>query len=101
MSTPLHTLSVYVVNEWLQVDLNCNAAEGSACRMTCPDGCDSWLVDEHEHELVDYGQCLAVEWAENTTVAECHSGGTTRLHDGMPVDVEWTGDGWTWNAVAS
>lgn len=90
-----HTLSVQMIDEEIKLSLECHEPERAWCRLTCPEGCETWDTF-HDHELVDYGSCLAVEWSEGVGVAEAHEGGPHDLSHGMPVHVWWQSEGWMW-----
>jgi hypothetical protein len=77
----------YVSATW-----QCHADEGGDCRLTCPAGCESWNIGDHEHELVDAGKCLVIEWLEEMELEESHHGHVT-LYSGR-FDYEWDGDGY-------
>lgn len=99
-----HTLGVTIKGiggGWAEVDLTvqCHEPDGAACRVTCPKDCDEWDLVGHEHGLVAIEFCNAVEWitAGELTVAEQYDGpAPAPLHDGMPIEVRWTGVGYVW-----
>jgi hypothetical protein len=63
--------------------------------MVCPDGCE--MGGACEHELTDYGRCLAVEWIvnEGANLEESYGGPPGEPVDG-PVEVSWNGEYWEW-----
>ena len=68
---------------------SCDAPVGSECRLTCSVGCEDWEQD-HEHEMVDSGECQYVIWLENGDFDWSHEG-IAVLYDG-PIDAKWMGD---------
>jgi hypothetical protein len=88
-----HTLSVKFYRETVDLSVVCLEQEGAPCRLTCSVGCDSWSVP-HEHEMKDLGYCNAAEWINNGDVEEsCCGLAEFPMHDGMPIAVNWDGDG--------
>lgn len=60
----------------------CHEAVGADCRLDCPEGCESWVIERDErgphhfvntladpirHELVDGGECAFVAFMEDET----------------------------------
>ncbi len=90
-----HLLTIDACEDQIIFRITCSEPEGSWCRMTCTEFCPSWEKN-HEHELVDSGECLAQEWFDNTSVIESHVGRHS-VTNGMTVDVWWdNNDGWVW-----
>lgn len=89
-----HSVSWVLNQDWCEGTVTCHCSEGADCRMWCPQGCESWSLTDHEHELVDYGTCMVVEWLEASGVLECHLGKHAPV-DGF-ITPEYDGDGWTW-----
>ena len=91
-----HSVSWTIDQTRVQGTVTCHCAVGADCRMTCLEGCESWNVVDHVHELVDNGACLFVEWMEATDgVLEAHNGPAQPLRDGF-IDPDTSGDNWTW-----
>lgn len=49
---------------------SCSAPEGAPCRKNCPEGCESFTLEGHEHELVDAGECMLLPWLDNIGVSD-------------------------------
>jgi hypothetical protein len=98
-----HTLSIKgcksSVAGWIEMGIVCNEHPGEAlCRVECVQGCETFEFPFHEHELVPTQVCNAVEWIDNCdSLKEDYVGPDDQsLSDGIAVEVEWTGDGYTW-----
>lgn len=81
--------------------LECHEEPGTfPCRVVCPDGCETFEQD-HQHLLEPINYCNAAEFmACDGMYAESYiGGGEIPLHDGMAVEVEWTGDYYGWRAA--
>lgn len=90
-----HYLTLTLDSEWLDFKVECREPEGSMCRVTCPDGCESYGED-HEHELVPVDHCNAVEWINAFGVqAESHIGEDV-LVKAVPIEVDWNGEMYEW-----
>lgn len=70
----------------------CEAQAGASCRKGCPTGCETWPC---EHDLVDTGACIPLEWMENGDWQELYDGDPQEPVSG-PVEFIWTGDGYDW-----
>lgn len=91
-----HSIRWVLHDDWLEGTITCHAAEGADCRVTCPEGCEAWILTDHEHEFVDAGRCLVVEWIDNSDGARaCHVGSHTPV-DGF-ITPEWDDDGYVWS----
>lgn len=90
----LHTVTWKIRSEgYLDGVIKCSAVVGADCRMGCPEGCEQWPCD---HELIDYGECYAVEAIDaGGDLYESYRGPDASLRDGN-VDIEWDGDSWGW-----
>jgi hypothetical protein len=82
-------------NDRPALTFTCDAAEGADCRLTCPQGCDTWELPDHEHTLVDAGECLVVTWLQEGD--ETYGGKDGALLASVPIEVEWTGGGYLWS----
>lgn len=40
----------------------CSGTIGDRCRLHCPEGCESYTYEGHEHELADAGECMFLPW---------------------------------------
>jgi hypothetical protein len=92
---PTHSMRLTIEVGSVVADWTCIADEGAACRMTCPEGCETWDDDHWPHRLVDKGECNAVEWLDNDAWDETYGGDPEHLRSG-PVEVWWNGDGYSW-----
>ena len=93
-----HSIAWMLDDDWLTATVTCHAVEGADCRMVCPEGCESWNLAYHKHELVDAGRCLVVEWLDNQGIQESHVGSHAPI-DGF-IEATWDGDGYTWTYLA-
>lgn len=90
-----HTVSWTISQSWIYGEVTCQASEGSACRLGCPFGCESWHCG---HELVDQGECHALPWLHEDYLWTSYEGETTTVRD-APIEVRWTGDEYAWRYV--
>ncbi len=92
-----HTMSVQLERDMVVLTPVCHEPEGALCRLRCDSGCPDYDSD-HGHELVDRGYCN-VEWlTDGGNAAEFHAGETEiSLYDGMPITVQWNGEGYEWS----
>jgi len=76
---------------------HCDAPVGAPCRLWCAEGCEEDGAEEHaEHELVDQGQCITLEWLRLSDVEDFYAGpDLTEFHDG-PIRTFWDFDGVQW-----
>jgi hypothetical protein len=95
-----HSVKWTIDGDQIYGAVTCHCVEGADCRMTCPDGCEAWILTGHEHGLIDYGECLVVEWFDNVGLEDSHGPISEPLRDGF-IDPEWDGDGWTWTYSAA
>jgi hypothetical protein len=94
-----HSVAWMIHDDWIEGTVTCHAAEGADCRLDCPQGCEDWIVSDHEHELIDSGRCLFVEWMhESDGVLDAHRGSHS-LTDGF-IEPEWDDDHYTWTYSA-
>lgn len=76
--------------------VTCHASEGADCRLVCPENCESWSVADHEHDLIDHGQCLFVEWMEAEDGGlMAYGGGDHPVVAGF-IEIEFDLDHYTW-----
>jgi hypothetical protein len=77
----------------------CHEPDGSICRVTCAadDPCETYTED-HECGLKPIDGCNGVDWLDAIGPQDCYGGGRDNvpIHDGMPIVIEWEGDGWEW-----
>jgi hypothetical protein len=78
----------------------CHEPAGAECRITCPQGCESWSLP-HEHEMEELDYCNAVAFLTEDDLGECYAGEEAPLHDGMPIAIEWTGVGYEWKIAGT
>lgn len=95
---PVHTIAWTIEAGVVQGEVTCAAPTGSDCLMRCPVGCESWPCDDPiaggPCNLVE-GPCNAAEWFDANGVEECYAGPAMPVRDGA-IDVEWSGDDYTW-----
>lgn len=94
-----HTLTVRIAHGQIELDTTCHEPLGADCRMTCPEGCEEWDPNDHEHELVPQpsGVCNVVDWLDNVDMEESFEGPAATLATGLPIKVSWDGDGYVWS----
>lgn len=109
MTEPMHTLQAQFEAGYLRLGIICHEHEASLCHLVCDEGCESWNLSDHVlpgrengleegHRLTRSNMCNAVEWFDATgDLAESYHGQTVSIHDGMPVDIAWTGDCYIWS----
>ena len=100
LKSDYHTVKV-VIDEHgeIQWTFTCTAPEGARCRLTCPEGCEQFNYDAHEHPFVDYGECVHKEWFDNAGAEATYEGGGFTLCEWV-IDGGWDGDSWTWTQKA-
>lgn len=79
----------------------CSAPEGAPCRLTCPEGCEAWTLEGHDHELIDGGECMLLPWLDNIGTAdaiEAYVGEPAPPTDG-PVKLEYVEEWVEWSYV--
>ena len=93
-----HHIALTIDRDDIDAKITCSAPAGAGCRLTCPMGCESWIFGEHDHELVDAGTCLLLEFIENdeSTMWELYDGAPGPLHSG-PVDLTFQEEFVTWS----
>lgn len=99
-SLPSHTLNVKLDHDMVCLSITCHETDGAFCRRACEAGCEDFCGDPDEHvKPVNY--CLGVEWISlDNNADECYSGDDViSLHDGMLIDLDWSGDGWQWKPI--
>jgi hypothetical protein len=100
-----HTMRVTLDYDIVRLIPVCHEPEGAVCRVMCAakDPCESFGYPDHEHGLKSVDYCNAVEYltSEDSVEERCSNKGETALHDGMSIEVEWDGDGYTWSAIKS
>lgn len=107
MTTPVktsptsgHTMRVTLVGESVCLVPMCHEQNGAVCRVICAAGCESFSYPEHEHKLEPVPYCNAVEFFSNSDVECCCDYNVeVPLFDGMPIEVTWDGDGYSWFPV--
>lgn len=90
-----HSIAWDMHDDWLTGDITCHAVGGADCRVTCSKDCESWTLTDHEHEFVDAGKCLFVEWIEATDGALSAHVGSHAPTDGF-IEYEWDDGGYVW-----
>lgn len=95
-----HTMRVTLENEAVTLEPICHEPDGAVCRVECVAGCETYSYPEHEHQLQFVPYCNAVEYLSNSDVECCVDyTGSIPLRDGMPIEVIWDGDGYSWFPV--
>lgn len=98
-----HTMRVTLEYDRITLTPICHEPEGAICRVTCAadDPCESFEYPDHEHGLRPLKYCNAVEYLTGDYWPEelCGDKGVVSLYDGMPIEVKWDGDSYTWSAV--
>lgn len=99
MSEAGHTMSVELSYDTVTLKPVCHEPPGAICKVTCPQGCESYTYPEHEHGLTPTDTCNAVEClTSGDMVTEmCSDKRAVLLRDGMPIDMEWDGDCYYWS----
>lgn len=90
-----HTLHAAISEGYLHLEVKCHEGVNAPCRRMCVKGCDEICSDPDKH-FEDTGECGAIEWINADSVDECYEGERRPIYDGMPIEVDWTGDTWTW-----
>lgn len=99
--TSRHTMRVTLDREALRLVPVCHEQDGAVCRVICAAGCESFSYPEHEHKLEPVSYCNAVEFLSNSDVECCCDYAVeVPLSDGMPIEVTWDGDGYSWFPVS-
>lgn len=66
----------------------CSAPEGAPCRKKCPEECEAWTFEGHEHELVDAGECMLLPWLDSLAVSDVTEAYIGELHSIIDGPVE-------------
>ncbi|HVX20911.1 MAG TPA: hypothetical protein VHB02_06170 [Acidimicrobiales bacterium] len=93
-----HSIAWTIAGDTISGVVTCHAIEGADCRLNCPEGCESWDITDHEHELEDYGSCVFVEWVDQDGAQFTYGGAFHPLVNGA-IEPKWNGDHYTWNYV--
>lgn len=96
-----HTLKVVLDRDTVCLSIVCHEPDGATCRRACQKGCEDFCANPAEH-IKPTNYCLAKEWIDaDNNMAECYAGGGDELplHDGMLINVDWTGDYYEWTAI--
>lgn len=91
-----HTLSVAISEDYTHLDVRCHEGVNAPCRRTCVKECEKTCSDPDKH-VEDTGECGAVEWINADSVDEHYVGEKRPIRDGMPIEVDWTGENWVWS----
>ena len=92
-----HSVAWEHTYEFIDGKVTCHAAEGADCRLVCSENCESWIVGDHPHELIDHGCCLFVEWMEaEDGVALAYCGASHPVVNGF-IEIEYHDDHYTWS----
>lgn len=93
-----HKIAWTISAEHVQGDFTCDAPLGAVCRLRCGEECGApsypcYSYDEtgaeSEHELIDSGQCNALEFLAECSPEEAYNGpSNVPIHDGEVV-AEW------------
>lgn len=98
-----HTMRVTLDRDTVCLTPVCHEPDGAKCRVTCAadNPCDDFDYPEHECGLKPVDYCNAVEYMNGDGwVDECYGpDDEIPIYDGMPIEVEWDGTGYTWSAV--
>lgn len=89
------------INGVPEVFAHCDAPKGTKCRMWCKEGCeDANYTGHNDHEIVDVGHCLLVEWLGIEVTTELFTGDTDEPFRDGPIVIEWGGECYTWDYAA-
>jgi hypothetical protein len=91
-----HTVSITLESNGVNYTWHCSAEVGAPCRLECPEGCEYFEYEGHEHELRDSGECLIIVWMEeddatNENLAPDFEIGT------FGFTPKWAGDYYEWS----
>ena len=104
----VHVLRVELRNERVRLTIECESPEGAMCRLECAEACGAdeypcFSEDEdgtqRAHKLKDSGHCNAELFINEGDIEACNDMDEEPLWDGMPVEVEWDGDGYVWRGA--
>jgi hypothetical protein len=98
--TTNHTLKVVLDRDTVCLSVICHENDGAFCRRGCAYGCEDSCVDPDSH-IKPLNFCLADEWiSADNNMAECYAGkDELPLHNGMRIDLSWTGEYYEWTAA--
>lgn len=91
-----HTLGVAISEGYIHLDVKCHEGVNASCRRACVKGCEEVCSDPDKH-VEDTGECMAAEWITATSADEHYVGERMPIRDGMPIEVDWSGDNWVWS----
>jgi hypothetical protein len=98
-----HTLSVSISEGYIHLEVECHEQERANCRINCPGDCEDSCYEDSCYRFIEKrvpGECVAALWINADSADECYIGDMIPLHDGMRIDVDWSGDNWVWSALA-
>ena len=100
-----HELTVTIDNEGdLNLRIECNAVEGAQCRLLCEEGCEEFSYEDHQHPLVDSGECMPLVYIHNQdSVLEAYEGDLQPFQSGVVTLNYHSGDyyvGWRYPTAA-
>lgn len=88
MSEQFHSVTLTFDHNGMTTKFECSAPEGADCRMACAEKCSDWPC---EHDLADYGTCIALEWFENDGGVETFRG--EKIVYSGPIEPAWDESG--------
>lgn len=80
----------------LSVKFSCDATVGAQCRLSCPEGCDFFTFEGHEHELVDQGECEVLPWLDSASPEELFMNDEVIQLANLEITTEFDGDCLQW-----
>lgn len=90
MSEHLHTVKFDIDEHGVTATFSCAAPVNADCRRTCVIGCDASLEGYRcQHDIVDKGNCLLVQWIDDSgeTIESYH--GEPHPAVSGPVHLKW------------
>jgi DNA-binding CsgD family transcriptional regulator len=83
-----HTITWTHEDDHIAVTFACTAPVGAKCRAVCSEDCETWGPN-HQHTLVDGGECMALVYLDAANPEESYQGEDRAPLNSGPIDVTW------------
>lgn len=94
-----HHITLTIDDQQVIGKITCNAVAGANCRLTCLEDCESFVIGDHEHELVDAGECMLLPFLDedSASVWELFDGRTPTPARSGPIILAYVEEGVVWD----
>lgn len=95
-----HHINVTIDDDLVTGKITCSAEVGALCRLTCPEDCEEFTLEGHQHQLVDSGECMHLTFIDNdeASIWELYTGEPGPLRSGL-VKTSYSDYQVTWDYV--